>query len=232
MGTNIPPKPQVDQIVWFETHIGAWAAAPATFGTSAAACTALQGYITSARKVYNDAQASREASKNATLAETAGVNNMLFNGRAMVNTIKAFIENSHNQTLWGQAGLSPDNPPGVAPAPVAPTDLSVTLTGSGNLVLNWKTSQPQGISNVVYTIKRALDTGDYVLLNTVGKKSYTDMTVPLGAHMVRYILTANFGAQTSPESAVFTVQFGRESGGGLTIMSTQSGNAMPVKMAA
>jgi hypothetical protein len=229
MGTNIPPKPSVDQILWFETHIGAWTAAPTTFGTTAAACTALQGYITNARKVYNDAQATREASKNATLAETAGVNNMLFSGRAMVNTIKAFIENSHNDTLWAQAGLSPENPPGVAPDPVAPTDMSVTLTGSGNLVLNWKASQPTGVSRVVYSIKRAIDSADYVLLNTVGKKTYTDMTVPIGTHMVRYIITASHGDQTSPESAVFTVQFGRESGGGLTITSTQTG---PVKMAA
>ncbi|MBY0307700.1 MAG: hypothetical protein K2Q09_03070, partial [Phycisphaerales bacterium] len=124
-----PPKPKLDQIVWFENHLPLWAAAPAAFGITAAQVTALTTAVTKARKAYNAAQAARDASKAATTGENTAVASMLVSGRALVNIMKSFIESvtPPNTALWGQAGLEPDAGPGTAPDPTAPFRLSATL---------------------------------------------------------------------------------------------------------
>ena len=228
MSGNVPPKPTLDQIVWFETHLPSWAATPAVFGASVVSITALTALVLASRKSYNDAQSAREASKSATKAETVSANNMLFSGRAVVNTMKAFIEQSHNDLLWAQSGLSPDSPPGVAPTPTAPTSMTASLDQDGFIQLHWKASQPVGVSRVVYSVRRSIDAAPYVLLNTVGKKTYTDMSVPVGTRMVQYTIMASHGDQQSPWSSAFTIRFGIQ-GGGMMIVSTETA---PMKMAA
>ncbi len=228
MGSNIPPKPSVEQIIWFETHLPLWASTPTAFGTTAAAVTAQTTLVTNARKAYNDAQTARQMSKDATMSETAAVNNMLFGGRAMVNTMKSFIEGTHNETLWGQSGLSPSAAPGPTPDPVAPYSMTASLDVDGNVILRWKTSQPVGLSGIIYSVRRSIDGGDYVLLDSVGVKTFTDMGVPVGTQSVSYTIKAKRGAQSSDWSPAFTIRFGRV-GGGLAIMSTATS---PMKMAA
>lgn len=208
-----------------------WTATPTAFGTTAAAVTALTAQVAAARKAYNDAQAARVASKDATMTETAAVNTMLAGGRPLVNTMKSFIEASHNAALWGQSGLSPNAAPAPAPDPVAPYTMSASLDVDGNIILNWKTSQPAGLSGVTYAIRRALDGGDYVLLDSVGGKTFTDMGVPVGTQSVSYTIKARRGTQSSEWSPAFTVRFGRVGGGGFAITSTETGNT-PMKMAA
>ncbi|HVU62859.1 MAG TPA: hypothetical protein VHC70_02690 [Phycisphaerales bacterium] len=228
--SNVPPKPSVDQIVWFENHLPLWVESPTTFGTTAAACTALQAALTSARQAYDNAQAARDASKAATTSENMAMQAMLTPGRAMVNTIKAFIEASGNTALWGQAGLEPNAAPGTAPDPTAPFMLSATLDTEGNVIVKWKASQPQGVSGVIYSVRRALDGGEYVLLDSVGGKEFIDQTVPVGTQSVSYTVKAKRGNQMSGWSEALTIRFGRVGGGGMMIASTETTPAM--KMAA
>lgn len=226
--SNVPPQPKLDQIVWFENHLPMWAGAPTTFGVTAAQVTALTTTVTAARKAYNDAQTARNASKAATTTEGTSVATMLTSGRALVNIMKSFIENAHNEALWGQAGLAPDAGPGKPQAPTAPFLLSASLDSEGDVIVKWKTSQPAGVSGVIYSVRRALDGGEYVLLDSVGGKVFIDQTVPIGTTSVSYIIKAKRGTQSSDWSEALTVRFGRV-GGGLSIMSSESG---PVKMAA
>ena len=229
---NIPPQPKVDQIVWFETHLPLWAAAPTAFGLTALQITALTTLVAAARKNYNDAQAARDASKAATTNETTAVASMLASGRAIVNIMKAFIENSHNAALWGQAGLEPDASGGTAPNPTAPYQLSAGLDSQGDVIVKWKASQPVGVSGVIYSVQRAIDGGAYALLDSVGGKTFTDETVPIGTQSVSYIIKAKRGNQMSDWSEALTVRFGRV-GGGLTITSSETTPADPaMKMAA
>lgn len=218
---NIPPQPKLDQIVWFENHIPLWAAAPTTFGLNALQVTALQTLITNARKAYNDAQAARDASKAATTSETTSVASMLASGRAIVNIMKAFIENAHNPALWGQAGLEPDASGGTAPSPVPPYQLSASLDSQGDVIVHWKAAQPRGISGIIYSIRRSFDGGAYTLLDSVGGKMFTDETVPVGTHSVSYAIQARRGTQMSEWSESLTVRFGRI-GGGLAITSSET----------
>ena len=77
-------------------------------------------------------------------------------------------------------------------------------------------------------MRRALDGGAYVLLDSVGGKTFTDETVPVGTQSVSYTVKAKRGTQMSAWSEALTVRFGRV-GGGLTITSSETS---PVKMAA
>ena len=234
MAGNIPPKPTLDQIVWFETRLPQWSATPTAFGTTAAAVTSLSTLVAAARKAYNDAQAARVASKDATQTEAAAVSAMLGGGRPLVNTMKTFIEASHNAALWGQSGLSPSAPPSPAPNPVAPHTVTAALDVDGDVVLAWKTSQPAGLSGVTYSIRRALDGGPYALLDSVGGKTFTDTGVPAGTQSVSYTIQGRRGAQASAWSPALTVRFGR-AGGGLTITSSEtasSGSSDDMKLAA
>jgi len=97
------------------------------------------------------------------------------------------------------------------------------------VIVKWKTSQPPGVSGVIYSVRRALDGGDYVLLDSVGGKTFTDETVPVGTQSVSYAVKAKRGLQMSGWSESLTIRFGRIGGGGLTITSTETG---PMKMAA
>lgn len=218
---NIPPQPKLDQIVWFENHLPLWTATPTAFGLTALQVTALSALVTAARKAYNDAQAARNASKAATTSENTQVASMLNSGRAIVNIMKAFIQNSGNAALWGQAGLEPDAGPGTAPPPVAPYQLSAALDSQGNVIVSWKTSQPAGVSGVIYSIRRSLDGGDYSLLDSVGGKTFSDQAVPAGTHSVSYAIQAKRGGQFSDWSEALTLRFGK-SGGGLTITSSET----------
>lgn len=226
---NVPPQPKLDQIVWFENHLPMWAAAPTTFGITAAQVTALTTAVGAARKAYNDAQTARNNSKAATTNESTSVATMLVSGRALVNIMKSFIDNAHNPALWGQAGLEPDAGPGTAPDPTAPFMLSATLDSQGDVIVKWKTSQPAGVSGVIYSVQRAIDGGGFVLLDSVGGKTFTDETVPVGTQSVSYIVRAKRGTQMSAWSEALTIRFGRVGGGGFAITSTETG---PMKMAA
>ncbi len=227
---NIPSQPKLDQIVWFETHVPLWAATPTAFGTTAAQVTAVDNATKAARNAYNAAQAAKQAAKNATTAQDTQVASMLIIGRDTVNVMKAFIENSNNAALWGQAGLEPNAAPGTAPDPVAPSTLVATLDSQGNVIVKWKASQPQGVSGVIYSVRRSIDGGAFVLLDSVGGKTFIDETVPVGTQSVSYAIKSKRGSQSSAWSEALTIRFGRVGGGGsIFIASTESA---PVKMAA
>lgn len=218
---NVPPQPKIDQITWFENHLPMWAATPTAFGATAGQITSLSAAIEAARKAYDEAQAARTASKAATTTENEAVAAMLTNGRNLVNIMKSFIENANNSALWGQAGLEPDAAPGTAPAPNAPHTLSATIDSVGNVIVNWKASQPVGVSGVIYSVQRSLDNGPYVLLDSVGEKQFVDETLPIGTQTVSYTVKSKRGSKSSEWSEALILRFGRV-GGGLTITSMQT----------
>ncbi len=76
---------------------------------------------------------------------------------------------------------------------------------------------------------RSIDGGNYVLLDSVGGKEFTDEGVPIGTQSVSYAVKSNRGTQMSGWSEALTIRFGRVGGGGLTIVSTET---KPVKLAA
>ena len=67
-----------------------------------------------------------------------------------------------------------------------------------------------------------------MLLDSIGAKTFTDETVPVGTQSVSDTIKSKRGTQMSDWSEALTIRFGRI-GGGLAITSTESA---PIKMAA
>lgn len=242
MGTNIPPQPKIDQIVWFENHILLWEASPSSFGLTALQLNALQIATENARVAYDAAQNAKLSARTAVIAQDQQVRTMLGLGRDAVNVIKATIEQSNNPVLWGQAGLMPPDPAGTAPAPTAPFALAAALDSTGSLTITWKARQPRGVTGVVYFLRRSIDGGPFTLVDTVGEKTYTDSGVLSGTVTVEYIIQARRGTQQSPPSEALNIRFGHKGGGAgasgadeaaaRTIASITSGSTSGNKVAA
>ncbi|MCC6321742.1 MAG: hypothetical protein IT438_09960 [Phycisphaerales bacterium] len=225
MGNNIPSK-KLDQIVWFENHYPLWETTPTNFGVTTAIVSSVKAATIAARTAYNNAQTAKLAAKNATTASDEGAGAMLDVGRDCVNMIKAFIQNSNNAALWGQAGIEPPMPPGTAPAPTAPYELTAGLDGEGNVLVKWRTSQPAGVSGVIYFVRRSIDGGPFTLIDSVGEKEMVDEGILYGTQTATYIVQAKRGRQTSAPSEALTIRFGRAGGGGgggMFIQSIQTG---------
>ncbi len=213
---NIPPQPKIDQITWFETHLPFWQADPGAFGLPQSRVAQLAQEVAAARAAYDAALFARVAAKNATMAQDTSVRSMLSSGREVVNIIKAHINDSGNQALWGASGIAPSSTSRTAPDPVPPHTLTTRLDTYGGVVLEWKTSQPVGVSNVTYTVHRAINGGPFALLDSVGAKMLIDETVPIGARSVAYIIKASRGGQSSDWSSAITMRFGRVGGNAQT----------------
>gem|GEM_PF-755751 len=220
---NIPNTSNSLLLAWMEQHADLWGVAPTTLGLSTQVVANFKGLVGESRTAFDSANAIRLASKQATVAQNEAFRDMKREASDLVSTIKSFIEQSGNTKLWADAGLEPPAPRGETPPPNAPYQLSGTLDSEGNLIVKWKATQPQGVSNVIYSIRRAFNnTGTYALIDTVGGKKFIDTTVPTGTTSVSYTITAKHGTNMSEPSESLTLRFGRNLGGGFTLVRDEA----------
>lgn len=88
------------------------------------------------------------------------------------------------------------------------------------------------MSGVIYSVRRSIDSADFVLLDSVGGKEFVDETVPVGTQTVSYSVKAKRGSQSSGWSEALTIRFGRIGGGSGGAMFIASTETKPVKLAA
>jgi len=230
MSTNIP-NTLPELIDWAITHKALWTTNQAQIGLSAAQVTAFTTLVTNLTKANDDAEAARQASKNATLTLNGAATSIRGVGGAYVNLIKAFAQTTHNDAVYTLAGVSPDSPAGTVPPPNAPTDFSAQVTPEGALIIKWKATQPA--SGVQYRVKRRLNgEGEFSLIDTVGSiKKYMDKTLPFGVDRVDYIVEPVRGNDVGPAGNTFSLQFGMQ-GGGFAITSAMESGSAPARLAA
>lgn len=112
--------------------------------------------------------------------------------------------------------------------PAQPRNLRATLDGgTGNIMITWSCSQPRGVENVVYEIRRGegpVDAGSYRAMRVIGfagsapeggargsgrpAKSFVDEAVPRGVGELLYTVTARVGGRAGPVSDVLVVSLG------------------------
>ena len=191
--------------------------------------------LTNAAKSLNTAEQARAASQGATSMLHADAQVLRNAAADIVRTVRTFAKNTDNPGVYGLADVAPPQPRSASALPPGqPSDIRANVNSDGSLTLTWKSNNPSGVSNVVYKVQRAFNgSNNYTLLDTVGERTFADMTIPFGTTSVSYIITGKRGSQTGPMSNTFTAQFGSVSGGGgLTIVATQSAPASGMKMAA
>ncbi len=108
-----------------------------------------------------------------------------------------------------------------APTPVhtlgKPGKFTVTLDETGALALKWKCANPRASGTVYQVWRRIGAQGEFVFLGSVGRKRFTDSTLPAAAPAITYQIQAVRSTAAGPR-AQFNVNFGT-SGGGITMAS-------------
>ncbi len=223
---GITPQSRLGKVEFYEAHLPPWVTSAVGIGLTSASVTALGGLVTNARKAYGDHVVAQDAAKTATQKFYDTVRAMHGGpgaGADMLNTIKAFAANTNNPNVYTLAMIPPPATPGVTPPPATPKDFSVALLQDGSVKLNWKCSNPAGVSGTNYEVlRKSGTTTTFTYLGQVGKKSFTDMTIPAGATPSTYQITA-YRSTVRGEPAQFTVNFGVGGGGGIFIASTSEG---------
>lgn len=210
MATNMPSTiPEL--INWCNTHAGLFSTNAASIGLSAADATAFSTLASSLDTFNSKAQDARQASKDATKQLQSSVDAIRALGNAYILRIKAYADTTNNPNVYALAGISPSDPPGTQPAPVAPETFTASVNPDGSLTIKWKVSQPAGTSGVQYLVSRRVNvsTGPFTLVTAVGsEKTFTDVTLPVGVDRVEYIVQPKRGTVMGPQSNVFAIQFG------------------------
>jgi hypothetical protein len=222
-------------LIFCQAHEATWAGQTTAIGVTAAQNTALSAAIEDAAKALDEANIARVASKGATTTFNNDSRSLRDVASDMVRSIQTFAKNTDNPGVYGLADIPAPQPRSAnALPPGQPSDIRAGVNPDGSLTLTWKSNNPRGVSSVVYKVQRALNgSSTYALIDTVGERTYNDMTVPIGASSVSYIITGKRGAQTGPMSEAFTARFGSvEGGGGVFIASTVTTPSAGVKMAA
>ncbi|HMN40881.1 MAG TPA: hypothetical protein PKE29_08545 [Phycisphaerales bacterium] len=217
-----------DLINWCTVHVDLWSVNATSVGLTAAQALQFKNAVNTMVLANSSAEAARQASKDATITLQTNVDVVRTLGAAFVAVIKGYAETTNNNNVYALGGVSPSDPPGVVPTPVAPNQFGASINPDGSLTVKWKVTQPAGCTNVSYSVSRRLNggTGPFVLLANEGgrNKSFVDTTLPIGVDKVEYIVQPRRGDVAGPQSTVFMVQFGSVAGGGgMSITSTETG---------
>lgn len=220
MATVLPSDRQ-GLLDFANVHAAVWAAAPTTIGLTTAQVTAISNALETAVGGQNSVAAARTNSKTATSIYSENISDLRSALSEAVRNIKAFAEASANpEAVYNEAQIPSPNGRGPSVPPNRPYELSAALDiSTGALTVRWKAAQPQGVTGVVYQIRRAVTnssgmTGDYSLVGAVGGKNFQDFTVPGGVRGVRYQIQAQRGTLTSAWSDTLEVNFGVAGFGG------------------
>lgn len=202
-----PPTDIDGQIQFYQQRLIAWAADPTAIGLTADQVADLQAYVTQAGSHRAAALNARQAAKNATATQNASIRQMLHQGSAMIQTIRAFANLSSNpDAVFTTAELDAPSTKGTPrPAPVPATEMSAQLLNTGAIKLTWKGTVAFG---TVYTIYRRIGEGPFTPIGTSTTKSFTDDTLPAGTPEVDYAAITQRDGQSSDMSEPILVRFG------------------------
>lgn len=230
MSTNLPSTIP-DFLNWCEAHSDLWLTNFASIGISESQAQAFKALYTAMAASNSAAIAARMASKDATVAFQNDLTATRATAAAFVAVIKAFAESTDNPNVYSLAGVSPDDPRSVLPPPLPPQSFVATVNPSGSIRLTWKVTQPKGVNNVTYMVKRRIPGVDsaFVTIGTAGRKEFTDETLPLGVDAVNYIVQPRRGDSLGNESNVLALQFGSVAGGGGGALSILSATTAPAE---
>ena len=223
MGTL--PNGRVQQIEFCESHWPVWIAAPATIGLTAAQVTAFKALTETARAKYQGAISAREASKSATDSYHQTEDDMAAAAGALINTIRAFAEQTANPGVYASAQIPPPAKPAPQSPPSTPTDVRITLEPGGAVTLKWKSRNASGAYfSIARRIGNASASNPFTVIGNSQRKTFTDNTLPLGSTNATYNIQGIRGERAGDASEPVLVQFGTSgAGGSLTIAGVTGG---------
>ena len=216
------PNKLSELVAFCQARVTLWTA-PANIGLTPAQIASLSAAVNNA----TDKMALRTSAESAALAATAAQRTAGTDLRQIaaecVRSIKTFAEaQAKPELVYEEAQIPAPQPPSPAPAPAQPTNLTVAINpASGALVLRWKCANPR-ISGVSYIVRRraAGETG-WTFVGVTGTKTFTDSSFLAGPDSVQYTVQGARSGVEGTISPIYTVNFGKDPGGGLTATVTE-----------
>ncbi len=208
MGTNIPAGRR-QKLEWIEGLIAQWSTNQAAIGLTSASVIDLAGDIANTRAAFTTVETVRADSKAKTTNFYIKADAMHVKASDMVQTIKAFAENSNTPgTVYSLAGITPADPRSPVAPPAQPIISGITLNSDGSVTVAWDGTGPTG-TNYLIRRKNAGETA-YTLVGQAGPsdKAFTDATIPALTSSASFTVQAVRGDDESLLSPAVTVQFG------------------------
>lgn len=202
---SVIPKTRDAMIEWYTQRQPIWEAQLEQIGVTAPQCTELKNRLGQAVDLVAAAKAKRESAKTATEAAALAVDSLRSYGAGLVSTIRAFAEATDDDQVLIKAEVPLPKPPTPVGPPTSPTDLSADPHANGTITLKWK-GTIQG--NQWFAIDRKTTAGNWVRLDSVRAKKFTDLAVPMNTNIILYRVYGQRGTQISNPPAEATVNFG------------------------
>jgi multidrug efflux pump subunit AcrA (membrane-fusion protein) len=219
------PKQRLDRVEFYESHLSPWNANAAAIGLLPADLSDLQTKTAAARAAYNAQQAALQAAKAATEAYYNSVTSMGVAGDLAMFKIKNKAISTANPNVYALAQIPAPASRRPSGNPTTPSDFEVSIDNTGALQIQWKNSEGR---HCIYNIYRKLASqASFEFLLGVGKKTFTDNTVPAGSGQVQYQIQAVRSTGVS-DWGLFVVNLGVTSNG----IPSASVSEMPARQAA
>lgn len=230
--TAVLPQNRGAFMAFAAAHGPVWTGVESQIGLTVPEVAAIKDKIASAESAIKASDSSKALAKANTLAANDEVSELRTLMAAAVKKIKGFAQQTGNASVFSIAQIDPPLPPTPSQPPSAPFELTAVLIPStGALTVKWKSSQPKGVSGVVFVVKRKTgNAGGYTQLGFTGERSFNDTNIPAGVTGVTYLIEAYRGNQVCANPPTLNVQFGTGSNGE-TVAIVSAGEA-GVKMAA
>jgi hypothetical protein len=182
------PKTRLARVEFYESHMSPWNTNAAVIGLLPADVTDLQTKTSAARAAYNAQQAALQAAKAATEAFYNAVDSLSVAGDLAIAKIKNKAIATNNPNVYALAQIPAPSGRKPASSPGTPSKFEVEVDNTGALHIKWENNNATGC---VYNIYRMLATEtEFSFLFGVGRKKFTDHTVPGGTAQVQYQVQA------------------------------------------
>jgi hypothetical protein len=208
------PGKRLERIAFCKQHGLVWTGVGDQIGTNPAAVTALVTAVTATEAGWQAVLAARDAARAAEGDFLELYGQMSEQCARLISTIRSFAKSNPatEQSTYGLAQIPAPKAPAPVPAPGIPYAPKVQLQTGGTLQLKWSCDNPRTAAGTVYEVSRQEGSGPAVALGTIGKRSFTDTSIPAGAAALTYSITA-MRSTIRGIPAQFNVQFGTPAGG-------------------
>jgi hypothetical protein len=184
------PRTHAERIQFYQSHLAPWQESREVLGLTPAQMQALTERVARAKEMFAALQAQRSALLSAGIAFRAALADLNATGGAAMNTIHARAKSAKDPLLYTLAHLPIPQPAAPQPAPRKPYQQATHRTQHGQQMLRWQCKSPRRGEGTLYEIQRRLDGGPDQWLAVVGKRQFTDDTIPPGTAELTYTITA------------------------------------------
>ncbi|MEQ8845689.1 MAG: hypothetical protein RIB58_12625 [Phycisphaerales bacterium] len=228
------PLPYRKAIAWCQSRAPKWLANRAILKLTEQEAQEMQALTDAAAQSAIELQRARERYRAAVADCRVKTNAMRERAGGLISRIRAVARTSGTpRAIYIAGGLAAPDKRSPLPAPGTPTSFRVALEApTGTLRVRFECKHPRGVRGVTYRVDRAVYDGgaqrDFAPLTIAKERAFTDSSVPPGAVVVIYRVTA----QTSTKDGPVAIHMVRLAGEDVVVASPLPAHRSPPARAA